>query len=234
MLEIKNATKVYGKQVVLNNVGLSLKRGEVLGFLGPNGAGKSTLMKSILGLLELDGGEIFLEGEKVDGGSIATKSKIGYLPENNPLYGNMYVREYLKFVAECYGIGGKGMKEAVNRVIEQTKLGNEAKKLIMHLSKGYKQRVGLAAAIIHKPALLILDEPMTGLDPNQQIEIRQLIKSLSKDRAIMISTHIMQEVEAMCDRIEIICSGEVKYGAGVGEVVKEYGSVENAFREWTK
>ncbi len=234
MLRISNVTKYYGKQRVLNSVNMELHRGEVIGFLGPNGAGKSTMMKSILGLVKVDSGKIILDGGEVVCGLTRHNSKIGYLPELNPLYTYMYVAEYLEFIAGCYGMKGNKRRKAVERVIEQTGLGLERKKTIGQLSKGYKQRVGLAAAIIHEPPLLILDEPMTGLDPNQQEEIRNLIRDLSEDRAIMISTHIMQEVEALCSRIVIIDRGDVKYSGMVEDLETEYGSVEGAFRQLTK
>ncbi len=234
MLEVKNIIKRYGTQVVLNDVSLQLNRGEVLGFLGPNGAGKSTLMKSILGLVEPDSGSIYIDSKELIYGDVRQNALIGYLPELNPLYEYMYVAEYLEFVAECYGVKAQLKREAVERVIEQTGLTLERGKTISQLSKGYKQRVGLAAAIIHNPQLLILDEPMTGLDPNQQVEIRTLIKELSADRAIMISTHIMQEVEAVCDKIVIIDRGNIKYAATQQEVIAEHGSAENAFIAYTK
>ncbi len=205
MIEVKNIFKKYGEQVAINDISFSINQGEIVGFLGPNGAGKSTMMKIINSYISSDGGEVKIAGLDISKNSIDTKKKIGYLPENNPLYTEMYVREYLEYVAELYEVPSSEIEE----VIDVTGLKNEANKNISQLSKGYKQRVGLAAAIIHNPEYLILDEPTTGLDPNQIVEIRSLIKSFGKQKTILLSTHILQEVEAMCDRVIIINKGNL-------------------------
>ena len=204
---VENLTKKYGAQTAVNAINFSAKPGEIVGFLGPNGAGKSSTMKMITGYLQKDAGSIFICGEEVKDDNINTKKNIGYLPESNPLYAEMYVKEYLAFVANVHDI--KDVKQAVTKVIEEVGLGKEAGKKIGQLSKGYKQRVGLAAAIIHNPQVLILDEPTTGLDPNQIIEIRSVIKNLGKEKTVLLSSHIMQEVEALCDRVIIIHNGSI-------------------------
>lgn len=204
---VENLTKKYGAQIAVNAINFSAKPGEIVGFLGPNGAGKSSTMKMITGYLQKDAGSIFICGEEVKDDNINTKKNIGYLPESNPLYVEMYVKEYLAFVANVHDI--KDVKQAVTKVIEEVGLGKEAGKKIGQLSKGYKQRVGLAAAIIHNPQVLILDEPTTGLDPNQIIEIRSVIKNLGKEKTVLLSSHIMQEVEALCDRVIIIHNGSI-------------------------
>ncbi len=204
---VNNLTKKYGQQVAVNGISFTANPGEITGFLGPNGAGKSTTMKMITGYLHKDSGGIQVCGQEVNPEGIDTKNNIGYLPESNPLYYDMYVKEYLHFIAGLHKI--KNAKAAVNKVIEQVGLTPEAGKKTGQLSKGYKQRVGLAAAIIHEPQVLILDEPTNGLDPNQIVEIRNVIKSLAKDKTILLSSHIMQEVEALCDRIIIINKGNL-------------------------
>jgi ABC-2 type transport system ATP-binding protein len=206
-IEVKNLLKVYGEQKAVNNISFKVDKGEIVGFLGPNGAGKSTTMKIITGYLEQSGGEAFVCGKSVSDDPLATKKKIGYLPELNALYYDMYVREYLGFVAEVHQV--EKQKEKIENVIELTGLTVESKKKIGQLSKGYKQRVGLAAALIHDPEVLILDEPTSGLDPNQIIEIREVIKKQGKDKTVLFSSHILQEVEAICDRVIIINKGEI-------------------------
>src|SRR5688572_16965484 len=206
-IEVKNLLKVYGEQKAVNNISFKVNKGEIVGFLGPNGAGKSTTMKIITGYLEQSGGEAYVCGMNVTEKPLETKKKIGYLPELNALYYDMYVREYLAFVAEVHKIENK--KKKIESVIELTGLTIESKKKIGQLSKGYKQRVGLAAALIHDPEVLILDEPTSGLDPNQIIEIREVIKKQGKDKTVLFSSHILQEVEAMCDRVIIINKGEL-------------------------
>ena len=206
-IEVKNLLKVYGEQKAVNDISFKVGKGEIVGFLGPNGAGKSTTMKIITGYLEKTSGEAFVCGMNVAGQPLETKKKIGYLPELNALYYDMYVREYLSFVAELHKI--KDQKSKIESVIELTGLTIESKKRIGQLSKGYKQRVGLAAALIHDPEVLILDEPTTGLDPNQIIEIREVIKKQGKDKTVLFSSHILQEVEAICDRVIIINKGEL-------------------------
>jgi len=207
-IEIQNITKLYGEQKALNNISISINQGEITGLLGPNGAGKSTLMKIISCFLPPSSGSATVHGTDVmlDPGKV--KSIIGYLPEQNPLYTDMYVREYLEYICGIYQLKDH-LKDRINKVIEQTGLSVEQNKKIGALSKGYRQRVGLAQALIHDPEVLILDEPTTGLDPNQIIEIRELIKNIGKNKTILLSTHIMQEVEAMCDRVIIINKGEL-------------------------
>ena len=206
-IEVKNLLKVYGEQKAVNDVSFKVGKGEIVGFLGPNGAGKSTTMKIITGYLEKTSGEAFVCGMNVADQPLETKKKIGYLPELNALYYDMYVREYLAFVAEIHKV--ENQKSKIESVIELTGLTVESKKKIGQLSKGYKQRVGLAAALIHDPEVLILDEPTSGLDPNQIIEIREVIKKQGKDKTVLFSSHILQEVEAICDRVIIINKGEL-------------------------
>ena len=206
-IEVKNLLKVYGEQKAVNNISFKVGQGEIVGFLGPNGAGKSTTMKIITGYLHQDGGDAYVCGMNVNDDSLSTKKKVGYLPEGNALYYDMYVREYLAFVSEVHKI--KNQKSKIENVIALTGLNGESKKKIGQLSKGYKQRVGLAAALIHDPEVLILDEPTSGLDPNQIIEIREVIKEQGKNKTVLFSTHILQEVEAICDRVIIINKGEL-------------------------
>jgi ABC-2 type transport system ATP-binding protein len=206
-IEVKNLLKVYGEQKAVNNISFSVNKGEIVGFLGPNGAGKSTTMKIITGYLHPSAGEAFVCGINVAADPLATKKKIGYLPELNALYYEMYVKEYLGFIAETHKI--QNAKNKINNAIELTGLTVESKKKIGQLSKGYKQRVGLAAALIHDPEVLILDEPTSGLDPNQIIEIREVIKMQGKNKTVLFSSHILQEVEAICDRVIIINKGNL-------------------------
>ena len=206
-IEARHLHKSYGSRKAVNDVGFSVGKGEVVGFLGPNGAGKSTTMRMLTGFLEPDAGEIRICGSDVARDPIEVKRKIGYLPESNPLYTEMYVREYLGFTAGMHGIERAGAR--VGEVIGMTGLAPEADKRIGQLSKGYRQRVGLAAALIHDPEVLILDEPTSGLDPNQIVEIRQVIQDLGRDKTILFSSHILQEVEALCERVVIISKGSV-------------------------
>ena len=206
-IEVKNLFKYYGQQAAVNDVSFSVKQGEILGFLGPNGAGKSTTMKIITGFIPSHSGEVTVCGLKVDVDNLEARKLIGYLPENNPLYLDMYVKEYLEFVGGIYRI--KKLKSRVNEMIDAVGLGIEQNKKIGALSKGYRQRVGLAQAIIHDPKVLILDEPTSGLDPNQLVEIRELIRTIGKEKTVMFSTHIMQEAEAICDRLVIINNGRI-------------------------
>jgi ABC-2 type transport system ATP-binding protein len=206
-IEVKNLTKIYGEQKAVNDISFSLNKGEIVGFLGPNGAGKSTTMKIIAGYLKPDGGSAKVAGIDVSADPIAVKKKIGYLPESNPLYYEMYVKEYLEFIAGVHKI--QNSKFQIQNVIELTGLQVEQKKKLGQLSKGYKQRVGLAAALIHDPEVLILDEPTSGLDPNQIIEIRNVIKAQGKNKTVLFSSHILQEVEAICDRVIIINKGQL-------------------------
>ena len=204
-IEVKNITKLYGAQKALNNVSFSIEKGEIVGFLGPNGAGKSTMMKIITGYINAAEGEVFVNDFDIATQKIEAQKCIGYLPENNPLYLEMYVREYLQFNASIYKIS----KDEVEKIIVKVGLTPEAHKKINQLSKGYRQRVGIAAALLHNPEVLILDEPTTGLDPNQLSEIRSLIKEVGKNKTVLFSTHILQEVEAICDRVILIHNGEI-------------------------
>lgn len=206
-IEVKQVYKYYGEQAALKNVSFSIKSGEIVGFLGPNGAGKSTMMKILTCYLQKSEGEVKVCGLNVDTDALKIKKIVGYLPEHNPLYLEMYIKEYLTYVANIYKL--KNVKQRVAEMIEMVGLQKEQHKKIGALSKGYRQRVGLAQAIIHDPEVLILDEPTTGLDPNQLVEIRQLIQNIGKTKTVMLSTHIMQEVEAICDRVIIIKDGEI-------------------------
>lgn len=208
-LIVNNLTKKYGDFVAVNSISFELKKGEITGFLGQNGAGKSTTMKMITGSLVPFEGDIKVMGFDLKTDLLKAQSLIGYLPEHNPLYLEMFVREYLEFCASFYQNKNQNLKEEVEKVIEKTSLTANAHKKISELSKGYRQRVGLAAALIHNPDILILDEPTTGLDPNQILEIRQIIKELGKEKTILFSSHIMQEIEALCDRVIIINKGEI-------------------------
>ena len=204
-IEVQNISKSYGAQKALDNISFSIKKGEIVGFLGPNGAGKSTLMKILTTFISADEGMALVNDYDVINNPKAVQLSIGYLPEHNPLYLDLYVREYLAFNAEIYKIA----KSRIEEVIQLTGLELECHKKIGQLSKGYRQRVGLATALLHNPAVLILDEPTTGLDPNQLVEIRNVIKNVGKDKTVFLSTHIMQEVEAICDRVIIIDKGKI-------------------------
>jgi len=206
---VNGLTKIYGSQKALDGVSFEVKPGEILGFLGPNGAGKSTTMKILTGYLPQSAGSATVCGFDVNSKPMEARKKIGYLPELNPLYTDMFIKEYLLFSASLMGLTGKVANEKVETMIAKTGLTLERKKQINQLSKGYKQRVGLAAAMLHNPEVLILDEPTSGLDPNQVIEIRNLIKEIGKDKTVIFSTHIMQEVEAMCSRVIIINKGKL-------------------------
>jgi ABC-2 type transport system ATP-binding protein len=206
-IEVKNLFKYYGEQAAVRDVSFTVNKGEIVGFLGPNGAGKSTTMKVITGYINASGGQVKVCGMPVDVDSLDTRRKIGYLPEHNPLYLDMYVKEYLEFVGQIYKV--PNLKERVKQMIKSVGLDVEQNKKLGALSKGYRQRVGLAAAIIHDPEVLILDEPTSGLDPNQLVEIRELIKTIGKSKTVMLSTHIMREVEAICDRVIIINKGQI-------------------------
>ena len=213
-IEVQFVSKSYETQLALNEISFSAKKGEIIGFLGPNGAGKSTMMKILTGYISPTKGTVSVSGIDVLKNPIAAKAKIGYLPEQNPLYQEMYVREYLQFQASIFKVS----KETITSVIKDVGLIPEMHKKISQLSKGYQQRVGLAAALIHNPDVLILDEPTTGLDPNQLQEIRTLLKKLGKEKTILFSTHIMQEVEAVCDRVIIIKKGELLIDASIEEL----------------
>lgn len=206
-IQVKSLTKQFDKQKAVNNISFTVETGEIVGFIGPNGAGKSTTMKMITGFIPPTEGSVFVEGIDVSEQSLKIKSLIGYLPESNPLYENMFILEYLNYVAGIYKV--KNKKERIKEIVELTGLTKEIHKRIGALSKGYKQRVGLAQAILHDPKVLILDEPTSGLDPNQIVEIRNLISQLGKEKTVLLSTHLMQEVEAICDRVIIINNGEI-------------------------
>lgn len=206
-IEVKNLFKYYGEQAAVRDISFKINKGEIVGFLGPNGAGKSTTMKIITGFISPSEGEVSVCGMVVDQDNLETRKKIGYLPEHNPMYLDMYVKEYLEFVAKIYKV--KNTKQRIAEMIKAVGLEVEQDKKIGALSKGYRQRVGLAAAIIHDPEVLILDEPTSGLDPNQLVEIRDLIRKIGKQKTVMLSTHIMQEVEAICDRVIIINKGQI-------------------------
>lgn len=228
-LKIKNLTKKFGEQVALSNININIEKNEIIGLLGANGAGKSTLMKSIVGGLKIDSGEIIFNNKDITTNEVETKSKIGFLPENNPLYLDMFVKEYLQFVANIHKIP----YENVEKVINLVGLTPEKSKKIKQLSKGYKQRVGLAQAIVHRPDLLILDEPTNGLDPNQIVEIRNLIKEIGQEKTIIISTHIMQEVEALCSRVILIHKGNIIQDCPIDVFKGKFQNLEDAFQYYT-
>ncbi len=213
---ISNITKLFGKQKALDSVSFSVNEGELLGFLGPNGAGKSTLMKIITGFLPADEGEVKIDSEKITVSNTQIRKNIGYLPENNPLYTDLFVKEYLEITAGFYQL--KNKKQRVAEMVELTGLGDERHKKIGALSKGYRQRVGLAQALIHDPKILILDEATSGLDPNQLEEIRGLIRKISREKTVILSSHIMQEVEAVCSRVLIINKGKIIADGGIGDI----------------
>lgn len=215
-IETRDITKLFGTQKALDNVSISINKGELLGFLGPNGAGKSTMMKIITGYLPQSSGEIFINGQQIKAGDLEFKREIGYLPEHNPLYTDLYVKEFLEISAGFYQL--KNTRQRIAEMVELTGLGREQHKKIRTLSKGYRQRVGLAQALIHNPSILILDEPTTGLDPNQLEEIRGLIREISKEKTVILSSHIMQEVEAVCNRVLIINQGKLVADGGIEEV----------------
>lgn len=206
-IQVKSLTKTYGEQKAVNDISFSIETGEIVGFIGPNGAGKSTTMKIITGFIPPTEGVVEVEGYNVSENSLKVREMIGYLPENNPLYENMFILEYLNYVAGIYKI--KNRKARIQEIVEMTGLTKEVHKRIGTLSKGYRQRVGLAQAILHDPKVLILDEPTGGLDPNQIVEIRGLISQLGKKKTVLLSTHLMQEVEAICDRVIIINNGKI-------------------------
>lgn len=229
-LEITQLTKKFGEQTALDHVSIHINRNEIIGLLGPNGAGKSTLMKSIVGALQIDEGEIVFNEQNIQVNPIEAKKKMGFLPENNPLYHDMYIREYLRFVADLHQV----KNDRVEEVIELVGLTPEISKKIGQLSKGYKQRVGLAQAILHEPDLLILDEPTNGLDPNQIIDIRNVIREIGKEKTVILSTHIMQEVEALCSRVILIHQGKIVQDSPIDEFKNKFSSLEEAFQSYTK
>ena len=230
---VKDLVKLYGKQRAVDHATFDVNSGEVVGFIGPNGAGKSTIMKIICGYISASSGSVSVNGFDVERQSMDVRRNIGYLPEHNPLYLDMFVKEYLGFVAGLYRLGSTAQKRVLD-VVEATGLSNEQHKKIGMLSKGYRQRVGLAQALIHDPAVLILDEPTTGLDPNQIIEIRNLISEVGKSKTVLLSTHIMQEVEAICHRTIVINKGVIVANDTVAGLKKQYNkSLEEVFHELT-
>lgn len=232
-LKVSNLTRTYGLQKAVDNVSFSLDTGEIVGFLGPNGAGKSTTMKMITGSLRPDAGSLWVNGTDVLQNPLQAKHQIGYLPESNPLYYDMYVKEYLGFIASVHRVPKR--KKRITEVIEMVGLTPESHKKTGQLSKGYKQRVGLAAALLHSPQVMILDEPTTGLDPNQIIEIRELIRSLGRQHTVLFSSHILQEVEALCDRVIIINKGRLVADDRLASLKQTGGGqdLEQVFRNLT-
>lgn len=231
-ISIQNLTKVYNEQKALDNVSLEINKGEIVGLLGPNGAGKSTMMKIITCFIPPTKGSVKVCGYDIFDNPMEVRKKIGYLPEQNPLYLDMYVREFLNFIAGVHGLG-KQKKERIEQMIEMTGLTKEVNKKIGTLSKGYRQRVGIAQAMIHDPDVLILDEPTSGLDPNQLVEVRELIKNAGKDKTVLLSTHIMQEVEAVCGRTIIINNGQVVADDNTKHLASGQ-SLETIFRKITQ
>ncbi|MCB0390615.1 MAG: ABC transporter ATP-binding protein [Bdellovibrionales bacterium] len=209
MIEVKNLTKLYGERVAINNLNFKVRKGEIVGFLGPNGAGKSTTMKIITGHMAPSQGQVLVDGFDVFEQPIEVKKRIGYLPENPPVYMDMFVKDYLTFVANLKGVNKKQIKELVEKAIEKTNLQDVSKRMIQNLSKGFRQRVGIAQALVSDPEILILDEPTVGLDPKQVAEIRKLIQSLKGQHTVVLSTHILPEVQATCERIIIINQGQI-------------------------
>lgn len=233
-VKVEALTKVYGEQVAVDHISFEIKKGEIVGFLGPNGAGKSTTMKMITGYIPATVGSATVCGFPVGEDNLEVQKRIGYLPESNPLYPDMYVREYLEFLAGVHQLG-KESQQRISEVIQQTGLVVEEKKKIGALSKGYRQRVGLAQAMLHNPEVLILDEPTSGLDPNQIVEIRELIKNFGHSKTVILSTHIMQEVEAMCDRVILISKGKIVANDNLKNLQSQYPtlSLEEIFRNLT-
>lgn len=226
-IQVNEVSKSYGNQLALNKVSFEVKSGEITGFLGPNGAGKSTMMKILTGFLQPDDGTTLINGTDMQSSPLEAKKSIGYLPEQNPLYLEMYVREYLAFQASIYQVS----KTEIEETIQKVGLSSESHKKIGQLSKGYQQRVGIAAAILHNPEVLVLDEPTTGLDPNQLVEIRSLIKDLGKHKTILLSTHIMQEVEAICDRVVLINKGNLMLDTHTKDLDQD---LEEVFQQLTQ
>lgn len=232
-IRIQHLTKIYGSQKAVNDISFDVNPGEIMGFLGPNGAGKSTTMKITTGYLSATSGRVEVCGFEVAQQSMEVRRNIGYLPEHNPLYTEMYIKEFLRFVGTLYGLKGEKLTLRISEMIEICGLGVEQSKKIGQLSKGYRQRVGLAQALIHNPPVLILDEATTGLDPNQIVEIRNLIKTVGKEKTVLFSSHIMQEVEAICDRAVIINRGQIVVNRTLAELQSEGKSLEEVFHQLT-
>ncbi len=233
-LQLKNLTKVYGTQKAVNNISFDIKAGEIVGFLGPNGAGKSTTMKIATCFLPPSDGEAWVGGYNVVEKPMEVKQITGYLPEHNPLYLDLYVHEYLTFIGKIYGLRGQHLKQRVKEIVELCGLNPEQNKKIEALSKGYRQRVGLAQALIHDPEILILDEPTSGLDPNQLVEIRKLIKTIAQHKTVLFSTHIMQEVQALCDRVIVINKGEIVADDKLDQILQSQGNTAIIFVQFEK
>jgi len=233
-IEVNNLTKIYGSQRAVDGISFSLKPGEIVGFLGPNGAGKSTTMKILTGYLRPSSGTAKVADFDVTTQAMPARRAIGYLPEHNPLYTDMYVKEFLIFSGKLYGMGGSALRLRVDEMIALCGLEVEKRKKIGQLSKGYRQRVGLAQSFLHDPEVLILDEPTTGLDPNQIIEIRELIRNAGHNKTVLFSTHIMQEVEALCDRVIIISKGNLVSDTSLQTLRQKGDSMEEIFRNLTK
>lgn len=229
-VSIQNLSKTYGTQKAVDAITFEVKKGEILGFLGPNGAGKTSTMKMITAYLKATEGQVLVAGYDVSKEPLEVKRRLGYLPENNPLYVDMYVKEFLQFISGLHGIKDNTQ---VQNTIDTVGLTQEQHKKISELSKGYKQRVGLAQAILHDPEILILDEPTTGLDPTQLVEIRKLIKELGKDKTVILSTHIMQEVENLCDKVIILNKGRIQLETRVDAIIKEGKTMEEVFLQHT-
>ncbi len=232
-IQVTNLSKIYGAQRAIDGISFNLKPGEIVGFLGPNGAGKSTTMKILTGYLQPTSGTARIAEFDVLEQPMQARRTIGYLPEHNPLYLDMYVREFLLFSGKLYGLGGDSLTQRVNEMVTMCGLEAEKHKKIGQLSKGYRQRVGLAQSFLHDPSVLILDEPTTGLDPNQILEIRELIRTAGKNKTVLFSTHIMQEVEALCDRVIIINKGKVVSDSSLVDLSRTGGSLEDIFRKLT-
>jgi ABC-2 type transport system ATP-binding protein len=233
-IEAKNLSKTYGAQHAVDAIQFKADAGQIVGFLGPNGAGKSTTLKMLVGLIKPSSGEAYLAGTRVESDSVAIKNVLGYLAEDNPVYPDMYVKEFLAFIASVHDLPSKTRNARIQEVIELTGLQKEQHKKIHMLSKGYQQRVGIAQAILHNPSILILDEPTSGLDPNQMEEIRQLIQSLKPGRTILFSSHILSEVEAICDRLLIINQGVLQADCSMQEAKAFPGGLSQFFQEKTK
>lgn len=233
MLKVQNLTKIYGTQKAVNDISFEAKKGEIVGFLGPNGAGKSTTMKIATCYLTATSGTVEVCGFDVQKSPMEARKNIGYLPEHNPLYLEMYVKEFLEFIGGIYGLKGQNLQKRIDEIIELLGLTLEYKKKIGQLSKGYRQRVGLAQALIHDPQVLILDEPTTGLDPNQLAEIRGVIRNIGREKTVIFSTHIMQEVEAICDRVIIINRGNIVKDTSLSSLQQAGKTMEEVFRELT-
>lgn len=231
-LQIEHLTKTYGPQKAVNNISFEVKKGEIVGFLGPNGAGKSTTLKIATSYLPPSSGTVKVGGYDVIANPMAVKRITGYLPEHNPLYLDLYVHEYLNFVGRLYGLSGSPLKSRVEEVIHLCGLVREQNKKIENLSKGYRQRTGLAQALIHDPEVLILDEPTSGLDPNQLVEIRRLIRQVSANKTVIFSTHIMQEVEAICDRVVVINRGEIVANEKLSDILKRNSGAATVVAEF--